>query len=89
LIVSINTIINIKLPLAVLGTLVGVNCHLYSEMPVSRYQISLFTFIYRYTNEKYLAEDITQDTFIKAYEKTSLFKGKTQFKTWLFRIAYR
>ena len=60
----------------------------YSEL-VSRYQMSLFAFIYRYTNEKYLAEDITQDAFIKAYEKISLFKGKAQFKTWLFSIAYR
>jgi RNA polymerase sigma-70 factor (ECF subfamily) len=60
----------------------------YSEL-VSRYQTSLFAFIYRYTNEKYLAEDITQDAFIKAYEKISLFKGQAQFKTWLFSIAYR
>jgi len=60
----------------------------YSEL-VTRYQMSLFTFIYRYTDEKYLAEDITQDTFIKAYEKISHFKGQSQFKTWLFSIAYR
>ena len=60
----------------------------YSEL-VSRYQMSLFAFIYRYTNEKYMAEDITQDAFIKAYEKISHFKGQAQFKTWLFSIAYR
>jgi RNA polymerase sigma-70 factor (ECF subfamily) len=60
----------------------------YSEL-VSRYQMSLFAFIYRYTNEKYLAEDITQDTFIKAYDKISHFNGRAQFKTWLFSIAYR
>lgn len=60
----------------------------YSEL-VNRYQTNLFAFIYRYTNEKYLAEDLTQDTFIKAYEKISLFKGNSQFKTWLFSIAYR
>jgi len=60
----------------------------YSEL-VKRYQTSLFAFIYRYTNEKYLAEDITQNTLIKAYEKMSHFKGQAQFKTWLFSIAYR
>lgn len=60
----------------------------YSEL-VNRYQISLYVFIYRYTNEKYLAEDLTQDTFIKAYEKISRFKSNSQFKTWLFSIAYR
>ena len=60
----------------------------YSEL-VSRYQTNLFAFIFHYTNEKYLAEDITQDTFIKAYDKISHFKGQAQFKTWLFSIAYR
>ena len=60
----------------------------YSEL-VSRYQLSLFAFIYRYTGEKYLAEDLTQDTIIKAFEKISHFKGNAQFKTWLFSIAYR
>ena len=60
----------------------------YSEL-VNRYPMSLFAFIYRYTGEKYLAEDLTQDTFIKVYEKISQFRGKSQFKTWLFSIAYR
>ncbi len=56
---------------------------------VNHHQTNLFSFIYRYTNEKYLADDITQDTFIKAYEKISRFEGKSKFKTWLFSIAYR
>lgn len=60
----------------------------YSEL-VNRYQMNLFSFIYRYTNEQYLAEDITQDSFIKAFEKISHFNKQAQFKTWLFSIAYR
>jgi len=60
----------------------------YSEL-VKRHQMSLFTFLYRYTDEKYLAEDLTQDTFIKALDKIQLFKQKSTFKTWLFSIAYR
>jgi RNA polymerase sigma-70 factor (ECF subfamily) len=60
----------------------------YSEL-VKRHQMSLFAFLYRYTDEKYLAEDLTQDTFIKALNKIHLFKQKSTFKTWLFSIAYR
>ncbi len=60
----------------------------YSEL-VKRHQMSLYAFLYRYTDEKYLAEDLTQDTFIKAFDKIKLFTQKSSFKTWLFSIAYR
>jgi RNA polymerase sigma-70 factor (ECF subfamily) len=33
------------------------------------------------------AEDIVQDTYIKAHEKLSTFKGESSLKTWLFAIA--
>lgn len=34
------------------------------------------------------AEEIAQDTFIKAYQTLSKFKGTAKFSTWLYRIAY-
>jgi RNA polymerase sigma-70 factor (ECF subfamily) len=60
----------------------------YSEL-VSRHQNNLFSFVYRYTNDFHLAQDVTQETLIKAFEKLHLFKGDASFKTWLFSIAYR
>jgi len=60
----------------------------YSEL-VQRHQMSLYAFLYRYTDEKYQAEDLTQDAFIKAFDKIHLFTKKSSFKTWLFSIAYR
>lgn len=34
-----------------------------------------------------LAEDMTQDVFIRAWEKLELFEGKSAFGTWLYRVA--
>ena len=34
-----------------------------------------------------LAEDTTQDVFIRAWEKLELFEGKSAFGTWLYRLA--
>lgn len=33
------------------------------------------------------AEDITQETFVRAYRHLTKFKGKSSLKTWIFRIA--
>lgn len=35
------------------------------------------------------AEEVTQDAFIRAYEKLGSFRGDCRFSTWLYRIAYR
>lgn len=34
------------------------------------------------------AEELTQDTFVKAFSKLHTFKGDCKFSTWLYRIAY-
>ena len=52
------------------------DAYAYSEL-VKRHQMSLYVFLYRYTDEKFLAEDLTQDTFIKAYDKIKLFTQKS------------
>ena len=35
-----------------------------------------------------LADDIAQETFIKAYRNLGRFQGTARFSTWLYRIAY-
>ncbi|MFK8012754.1 MAG: RNA polymerase sigma factor [Marinicellaceae bacterium] len=42
---------------------------------------------FRYAANKSCAEDITQDTFIKAYKALSKYTSQAKFSTWLFRIA--
>jgi len=33
------------------------------------------------------AEEVTQDVFVRAWEKLELFRGKSAFGTWLYRLA--
>lgn len=38
--------------------------------------------------DRVLAEDLTQETFLRAYRGLSGFEGRARFSTWLHRIAY-
>lgn len=42
---------------------------------------------YSYLKQKHLAEDVTQDVFIKCYEKMDTFRNESSYKTWLIRIT--
>lgn len=35
-----------------------------------------------------LADDLAQDTFVRAYKHIRSFRGEARFSTWLYRIAY-
>lgn len=52
-----------------------------------RYSDSVFGYIYVMVRDYQLAEDLTQETFLKAYEKHHLFNNQAEPKTWLFSIA--
>jgi RNA polymerase sigma-70 factor (ECF subfamily) len=58
----------------------------FSEL-VQRHQRSLLRLTLRYTREQALAEDIVQESFIKAFQKIHLFEGRSSFKSWLYQIA--
>lgn len=55
---------------------------------VDRYKDLVFTIAQRITQNREDAEEITQDTFVKAYQKLSSFRKESRFSTWLYRIAY-
>ena len=42
---------------------------------------------YRYTQDSSAAEDIAQETFIKAFKAINSYQAKARFSTWLFRIS--
>jgi RNA polymerase sigma-70 factor, ECF subfamily len=54
---------------------------------VLRYQHKVSALIARFVKDPSEVEDITQETFIKAYRSLSLFRGESAFYTWLYRIA--
>ncbi|WP_026771701.1 sigma-70 family RNA polymerase sigma factor [Sediminibacillus terrae] len=43
--------------------------------------------VFSYVKNKAAAEDLTQEIFIKCYQKLDTYDGKSKLKTWLWRIA--
>jgi len=41
----------------------------------------------RISSDKTRAEELTQDVFVKVWEKLSFFRGESLFSTWLYKIA--
>lgn len=56
---------------------------------VMRYQDYVFTVVNRMLQHKEEAQEITQDTFVKAYSSLASFRGDSKFSSWLYTIAYR
>ena len=54
---------------------------------VSKYQRKLQRLILRLVKDHAEAEDVTQETFIKAYRALPNFRGESAFYTWLYRIG--
>ena len=54
---------------------------------VQRYQERIYATVYHMTSNHEDANDLTQETFIKAYKALGSFKGDSSFFTWVYRIA--
>jgi RNA polymerase sigma-70 factor (ECF subfamily) len=52
------------------------------------YGESILTYILLIVRDYQSAEDLTQETFIKAYKNQQKFEQKSTVKTWLFSIAF-
>lgn len=57
------------------------------EKLVRQYDRQIFRTAQHITQNREDAEDITQDVFMKAYNKLNQFQGNSKFSTWLTRIA--
>jgi RNA polymerase sigma factor RpoE len=58
----------------------------YDEL-VRRYQERIYATLYHMTSNHEDANDLAQESFIKAFQAIRSFKGDSSFFTWLYRIA--
>lgn len=54
---------------------------------VDRHSRSVFRLAFRMTGNQQDAEDVVQETFLRAYRQLDRYQARASFATWLFRIA--
>lgn len=60
--------------------------HAFSQL-VQRHQQAMVRVALRLTRDLELAEDVVQESFLKAYQKIDSFEGRSSFKSWLYQIT--
>ncbi len=60
----------------------------YGEL-VMRHSQSLFRVAFRITGNEADAEDVVQEAFLRGYRKLESFESRSEFGTWIYRIAVR
>ncbi len=59
----------------------------FSEL-VDQHKNLVYSLVLRMLSNEQDAEEVAQDTFVKAFKSIKQFKGKSKFSTWLYKIAY-
>jgi RNA polymerase sigma-70 factor, ECF subfamily len=54
---------------------------------MNRYGQEILQLTFSYVKNKQIAEDLTQEIFVKCYKSLHTYSGKSTFRTWLWRIA--
>lgn len=62
------------------------NRNTYGEL-VRRHREGVINVVYRIIGDTDKAEDVAQDTFIRAWEKLPYYQPRSPFRNWLYRIA--
>ncbi|HXU33834.1 MAG TPA: sigma-70 family RNA polymerase sigma factor [Thermoanaerobaculia bacterium] len=55
---------------------------------VRRYERPIFSLIVRMVHDSTIAEDVAQETFLKAYRRLDTYDPTRKFSSWLFKIAH-
>jgi len=58
----------------------------YREL-IRRYERPVFSLVFRMVRDRELAEDLSQDTFIKVLQHIDRYRPEFKFSSWLFKIA--
>lgn len=51
------------------------------------YRGPLLNFIYRYCQDRRIAEELTQEVFLRVYKSSQTYRPEAMFSTWIYRIA--
>ena len=54
---------------------------------LSAYETPIFNYVYRLTNDRSLAEDLTQEVFLRVFQALPRFSLRCKFTTWLFQVT--
>ncbi|WP_081412612.1 sigma-70 family RNA polymerase sigma factor [Fictibacillus gelatini] len=54
---------------------------------MTNYGQDILQLVYSYVRNKTIAEDLTQEIFVKCYRSLHKFERKSKIRTWLYRIA--
>ena len=54
---------------------------------IKRYLTPIFNFAFGYVKDEVIAEDLTQEVFVKVWKKIKSFDKKYKFKNWLYTVA--
>ncbi|HMJ25901.1 MAG TPA: sigma-70 family RNA polymerase sigma factor [Pyrinomonadaceae bacterium] len=57
------------------------------ERLVGEHTGDVYALLYRLTSDPEEARDLTQETFLRAFQSISRFRGDANLKTWIYRIA--
>ncbi len=57
------------------------------EILIQNHQRMIHSLTFRMTGSTADAEDLAQETFLRAYAQLASFRGQARFSTWLYRIA--
>jgi len=58
-----------------------------SEQLVNERSGEIFGLLYRLTENREEARDLTQETFLRAFQSIATFRGEADLRTWIYRIA--
>lgn len=72
----------------IVSMILRVNSAVMFEMLYYRYAKKVFKKCLSYVKNEHIAQDLTHDIFLKAYNKLSTFENKSKFSTWLYSITY-
>jgi RNA polymerase sigma-70 factor (ECF subfamily) len=54
---------------------------------VRSYQTPVFNYVLRMVGDRSLAEDLTQEVFLRVYQGLARFSSRSKFTTWLFQVT--